>query len=220
MTFIVPKIGDILTSLTSEKLPIYTRILLSVSHTMKKPFFMVSVIVGLVVVIIIFRRWKKTPKGRYIWHSLLLKIPVVKDIITKTAIARFSRIFASLLGAGVSIVETINITAGAIGNAVIEKELLDSAKAVQAGNELSAEIAKSKHFPPMVSQMLSVGEETGQTDKIILKISEFYEQEVETAVAAMSSIIEPVMIVVLGGMVGLIAISVFGPITQISSGIH
>ncbi len=218
MTFIVPKIGAILTSLSSSaKLPIYTRALLSVSNTMKQPSFIFPVIVGLPIAIILFRRYIKTEKGRYKWHSLLLKIPVIKVIITKTAIARFARIFASLMSAGVSIVEALETTAGAIGNAVIEKELISCSKAIQAGSQLSAELQKSKHFPPIVSQMLAVGEETGQTDTIILKVAEFYEEEVDTAVGALSSIIEPVMIVVLGGMVGLIAVSVFGPITQISS---
>lgn len=216
MTFIVPKIGTILASLSggTASLPIYTRILLSMSHTMKQPAFVLTVVVGLPVAIVLFRRYIKTERGRYQWHSFLLKIPVIKVLITKTAIARFSRIFASLMGAGVSIVEAIDTTAGAIGNAVIEKELLDSSKAIQAGSQLSAELQKSKHFPPIVSQMLAVGEETGQTDTIILKIAEFYEEEVDTAVDALSSVIEPIMIVLLGGMVGLIAISVFGPITK------
>lgn len=217
MTFIVPKIGGILTSMGSD-LPIYTRMLLKVSDIMKSPGFIVAVIVGLPIAFVAFSRWKKTPQGRYKWHSLLLRIPVIKDLITKTAIARFSRIFASLMGAGVSIVEAIDTTAGAIGNAVIEKELLDCSKAIQAGSQLSTELQKSKHFPPIVAQMMSVGEETGKTDEVILKIAEFYEDEVDTAVGALSSVIEPVMILTLGGMVGLIAVSVFGPITQISSG--
>lgn len=216
MTFIVPKIGNILVSFGS-KLPIYTVILLKASNIMKSPIFILGVLVGLPVFVVVFKRYTKTKRGRYQWHSLLLRIPVVKVIITKTAIARFSRIFASLMGAGVSIAQAIDTTAGAMGNAVIEKELLDSSKAVQAGSQLSAELAKSPHFPPIVAQMLAVGEETGQTDTVILKIAEFYEQEVDDAVGALSSIIEPVMIVVLGGMVGLIAISVFGPITQVST---
>lgn len=216
MTFIVPKIGNILVSFGS-KLPIYTRILLSVSNGMKSPGFILGVIVGVPAIVILFRRWKNTEKGRYKWHSFLLRIPVIKVIITKTAIARFARIFASLMGAGVSIIEAIDTTAGAIGNAVIEKELRNCSKAIQSGSQLSTELQKSEHFPPIVAQMMAVGEETGQTDTVIIKIAEFYEEEVDTAVGALSSIIEPVMIVVLGGMVGLIAISVFGPITQISS---
>jgi type IV pilus assembly protein PilC len=222
MTFIVPKIGTILTSLSggSAKLPIYTRALLAISHTLKEPTFIFPVIVGLPLAIVLFRHYIKTEGGRYKWHSFLLKLPVIKVIITKTAIARFSRIFASLMSAGVSIVDAIDTTAGAIGNAVIEKELLDCSKAIQAGSQLSKELQKSKHFPPIVAQMMAVGEETGQTDTVILKIAEFYEEEVDTAVGALSSIIEPVMIVVLGGMVGLIAVSVFGPITQISSNVQ
>jgi len=124
------------------------------------------------------------------------------------------------MGAGVSIVQAINTTAGAIGNAVIEKELLDSAKSIQAGEQLSAQLEKSKHFPPLVSQMLAVGEETGQTDQILIKVAEFYEEEVDTFVGALSSILEPMMIVVLGSIVGVIAASVFGPISNISSNIQ
>ncbi|HEX7963012.1 MAG TPA: type II secretion system F family protein [Candidatus Saccharimonadales bacterium] len=218
MTFIVPKIGTILTQLSSSaKLPIYTRALLSISHALRQPVVIFGIIVGLPLLFILFRRYIKTPKGRYLWHSLLLKTPIVKVIITKTAIARFSRIFASLMGAGVSIVGAIETTAGAIGNAVIEKELLNCSKAIQAGSQLSTELEKSKHFPPIVAQMLAVGEETGQTDTVVLKVAEFYEEEVDAAVGALSSVIEPIMIVALGGMVGLIAIAVFGPITQLST---
>ena len=222
MTFIVPKIGAILTQLShgKAKLPIYTRALLAVSHIMNQPVFIISVIVGLPLLFILFRRYIKSKKGRYQWHSFILKIPSVRSIIVKTAVARFSRTFASLMGAGVSIVDAIETTAGAIGNAVIERELLTCSKAVQAGSPLSMEVSKSKHFPPIVVQMLAVGEETGQTDEVILKVAEFYEQEVDTAVAAISSIIEPVMIILLGGMVGIIAISVFGPITQLSTSVN
>lgn len=221
MTFIVPKIGAILTSLSGggASLPVYTRALLSLSHFMKSPAFIVTIVIVVPLAIYSFKRWTKTEKGRYQWHSILLKIPVVSVIITKTAIARFARIFASLMGAGVSIVDAIDTTAAAMGNAVIEKELRDSSKAIQAGSQLSVELSKSKHFPPIVSQMLAVGEETGQTDTVIIKVAEFYEEEVDAAVAALSSVIEPVMILVLGGMVGLIAISVFGPITQLSTSV-
>lgn len=221
MTFIVPKIGAVLSSLSNGKasLPIYTKILLDISNGMKNPKIIIPIIIILPLAIVIFRRYKKTPKGRYKWHSFLLKIPVLKVLIVKTAVARFARIFASLMSAGVSIVEAINTTAGAIGNAVIEKELLDSAKAVEAGGQLSSELAKSEHFPPIVIQMLAVGEETGTTDTIILKVADFYEQEVDTAVEALSSVIEPITIILLGAMVGIIVISVYGPITKVSTSV-
>jgi type IV pilus assembly protein PilC len=216
MTFIVPKIGAILKSISNGKaqLPIYTRALLSLSHLLGQPAFILTMVIGVPLLVYLLRRYIKTKNGRYQWDSLLLRIPVVGTIITKTAIARFARIFASLMTAGVSIVSAIETTAGAIGNAVIEKELLDCSKAIQDGSQLSIELAKSKHFPPIVSQMLAVGEETGKTDEIILKVADFYEDEVTEAIGAISSVIEPVMIVVLGAMVGLIAISVFGPITK------
>ena len=221
MTTIVPKIGDIIVSLggTKDSLPIYTKVLLSISSILKSPIFLVFALVGLPILIVLFKKYTSTKRGRYQWHSLLLKMPVVKTLNTKVAIARFARTFSSLMGAGVNIVQAINTTAGAIGNAVIEKELLDSAKAIQAGQQLSAQLEKSKHFPPLVSQMLAVGEETGQTDQILIKVAEFYEEEVDTFVGALSSILEPMMIVVLGSIVGVIAASVFGPISSISNNI-
>ncbi len=216
MTFIVPKIGLILNELSQgkEKLPIYTRVLLSLSHIMKSPEFIIGFVVILPIIIIFFRHYISTDKGRYVWHSALLRIPSIRNIIIKTSIARFSRIFASLMSAGVSIVEAIETTAHAIGNAVIEKELLNCSKAVQSGSSFATELAKQPHFPGIVVQMLAVGEETGKTDEIILKVADFYEDEVDVAVAGISSIIEPVMIIMLGCIVGLIAVSVFGPITK------
>jgi type IV pilus assembly protein PilC len=221
MTFIVPKIGAILNSLSEGKgkLPVYTRALLAVSNFTKQPAFIFTLVVGVPLAIYLIRRYIKTEKGRYRWHYLILKIPVVNVIITKAAVARFSRTFASLMSAGVSIVEAIDTTAGSIGNAVIEKELRDCSKAVEAGKELSAELKKSEHFPPIVAQMMLVGEETGKTDEVILKIAEFYEEEVDLAVNTLSSVIEPVMIILLGTMVGIIAISVFVPIAQLSTNV-
>lgn len=221
MTTIVPKIGEIIVSLggTKDSLPIYTKVLLGISSILKSPIFLAFALIGIPILVVLFKKYTSTKNGRYKWHSLLLKIPVVKTLNTKVAIARFARTFSSLMGAGVNIVQAINITAGAIGNAVIEKELLDSAKAIQAGQQLSQQLEKSKHFPPLVSQMLAVGEETGETDQILIKVAEFYEEEVDTFVGALSSILEPMMIVVLGSIVGVIAASVFGPISSISNNI-
>lgn len=219
MTVIVPKIGTILKEMGGQ-LPIYTRILLSISDILKRPPVIIGLIVFVIVSIVVFRRFTATPKGRYKWHYLLLRTPTIGGLLSKIAISRFARTFASLLSAGVPIIETINTTAGAVGNAVIEKELRDAAKEIQAGKQFSTQLEKSQYFPPMVSQMVAIGEETGQTETIILKVSEFYDSEVDTVIGSISSIIEPVMILLLGGMVGLIAISVFGPIAQISTSVH
>src|SRR5690606_14272892 len=124
-----------------------------------------------------------------------------------------------LMGAGVTVLDSIHITAGAIGNKVIERELLAASKDDTAGQQLSEPLSQSVIFPPIVAQMLAVGEETGQTDTILIKVADFYEEEVDTLVDSMSSIIEPLMIVVMGAMAGLIAASVLGPISSLSQNI-
>ncbi|HSH55272.1 MAG TPA: type II secretion system F family protein, partial [Candidatus Limnocylindrales bacterium] len=162
------------------------------------------------------RYYIKTPKGKYNFHYLLLRAPIVKNITQKMAVARFARTFASLMSAGVSVLDALEVTGGAIGNKVIEKELKDAALQVRNGKPLSEPISKSVFFPPIVSQMLAVGEETGQIDTVLIKVADFYEEEVATLIDGLASVIEPVMIVVLGGAVGLIAASVMGPIASLS----
>ena len=159
----------------------------------------------------------QTDKGRLTRDKLLLSIPAIKIIVIKMTVARFSRIFASLMTAGVGVIESIEITSKAIGNKVIEAELMSAAKDVANGEQFSVPLSKSKYFPPIVSQMLAVGEETGKTDSVLIKVAEFYEDEVDVAVDSLSSILEPLLIVIMGGMVGLIAVSVIGPISNLSN---
>jgi type IV pilus assembly protein PilC len=217
--FILPQIGKVLKDLggPDKKLPPLTQFMLSMSDFMQNNA--VIIIIFLVVGIFLLRKYIKTPKGQYKFHGLLLKIPVVKDVVTKIAVARFARTFSSLLSSGVSVLEAIKVTSGAIGNKVIEKELNEAAKAVQGGHQLSEPILQSKHFPKIVGQMLAIGEETGEIDQILVKVADFYEEEVETMIDGLSSIIEPVMIVALGGMVGLLAASVMGPLASVGNSI-
>jgi type IV pilus assembly protein PilC len=119
----------------------------------------------------------------------------------------------------VTVLDALRVTGGAIGNKVIEAELEEAAKQVKNGKQLSAPLSQSPHFPPIVSQMLAIGEETGQIDTILVKVADFYEEEVETTIDGLSSLIEPLMIVVLGGMVGVIAASVMGPIASLSKNV-
>lgn len=217
--FVIPKLGKIIKDLGGEnaKLPIYTEIMLGFSEFMQKnaPF----VIIALVVAVYLIRRYIRTPKGKYQFHGLLLRIPIIKTLVMKIAIARFARTFASLMSAGVAVLDALEVTGGAIGNKVIEAELQEAAKAVRNGKQLSEPLSASKHFPPIVGQMLAIGEETGQMDTILIKVADFYEEEVETTIDGLSSLIEPLMIVVLGAMVGLIAASVMGPIASLSKNI-
>lgn len=239
MIFIIPKIGKILTDLggPNAKLPIYTRVLLgisnfSISHSIigHVPGLNAIPIIGhlpnLVFLVAIFffaftyfLRYIKTPEGKFKFHTVLLKIPVLNNIIIKVAVSRFARTFSALTAAGVSVLDALQVTGGAIGNKVIEKELADAAKEVKNGKALSEPIGKSKHFPPIVAQMLAVGEETGQIDTILVKIADFYDEEVDTVIESLSSIIEPLMIIVLGSIVGVIAASVMGPIASLSQNI-
>lgn len=164
-------------------------------------------------------RYIRTDVGKYRFHGLLLRTPVVGTIIQKIAIARFSRTFASLMGAGVSVLDALDVTGAALGNRVIEKELKEAAEEVKNGRPLSDPISKSDHFPPIVAQMLLVGEETGQIDTVLVKIADFYEEEVSVMIDGLAAIIEPVMIIFLGAGVGLIAASVMGPIANLSKNV-
>lgn len=217
--FVMPKIGKIIKDLggPNAELPIYTQIMLSTSAAMQKYWYIILIVMfggGYLL-----RRYIRTPKGKYQFHALLLRLPIIKDIIMKIAIARFARTFASLMGAGVNVLDALEVTGGAIGNKVIEAELKEAAKAVKNGKQLSESLSQSKNFPPIVTQMLAIGEETGQIDTILIKVADFYEEEVAVVIDSLSSIIEPIMIVVLGGMVGMIAASVMGPISSLSKNI-
>lgn len=235
MLFIVPKLGKLLTSLggPDAQLPIYTRILLGVSDFCSQSTILglthipvISKIPNLVFLLILavigaiyLMRYIKTPKGRYRFDAMMLRLPVVKVIVLKTAVARFSRTFAALMSAGVSVLDSLEVTGAALGNKVIEKELKAAAKEVKSGKPLSEPISHSQHFPPIVAQMLMVGEETGQIDTVLVKIADFYEEEVQVLIDSLAAIIEPIMIIFLGAGVGLIAASVMGPIANLSKNV-
>ncbi len=217
MTVVVPKVGTIIADLTGGELPTMTKVMLGISD-----FLLGFWYIHLFVVVggsIYLRKFLKTPKGREVRDRILLKLPGIKIIVIKMIVARFSRIFASLMGAGVSVIDSIEITAKAVGNVVVEKELMAGAKVVANGEPFSVPLSKSEIFPAIVSQMLAIGEETGQSDSVLLKVADFYEEEVDAAVDGLSSILEPVLIVVMGGMVGLIAASVIGPISSLANNI-
>lgn len=218
--FVIPKIGVMLKDIGGENvnLPPLTVAMLAISDFMKNQWYVIIAVLG--GGFFGLQRWRKTPKGKAKFDAFLLRIPIIKIVITKVALARFARIFSSLMGAGVSVLEALDVTGKAIGNSVIQKELQEAAKAVKNGKQLSEPLSNSAHFPPIISQMLAVGEETGETEKILLKVADFYEQEVDAVVDGLSSIIEPIMIVIMGGMVGLIAASVIGPISSLSQNIE
>ena len=219
MIFIIPRIGEILKDLGGEdaKLPAITQIMLDLSGFMTS--FWYIVLGGTFLIVFSLRRYIKTPAGRYQLHAFVLKVPILKTLVTKIAVARFTRTFAALIGAGVSVVEALRVTARAVGNDVYRKAIEQAAMEVVNGKQLSQAIEGNQLFPGIVPQMLAVGEETGQTDIVLVKVADFYDEEVDAIIDSLSSILEPVMIVIMGGMVGLVAASVMGPIASLSQNV-
>jgi type IV pilus assembly protein PilC len=224
MLVILPKIGKIITDLggANAKLPPYTQVMLnfsnfcvssSILHPIPNAVFLIGVMIGSSIYL---RRYIRTPAGAYKFHSLMLRVPVIKMVIIKITVARFARTFSSLMGAGVSVLESLEVTGNAVGNKVFQKEIKDIAESVKNGQSLGKLMTEAQFFPPIVGQMIVVGEETGKIDQILVKVADFYEEEVDAVIDGLASIIEPIMIVVLGGLVGLIAASVMGPIANLT----
>ncbi len=220
MIFVIPQIGKILKDLggPDAKLPAMTVAMMATSDFIIKNWILVFG--SIFLAIFLFRRWAKTPTGKLAVHKFILKVPVLKTLIMKISVARFTRTFSALIGAGVSVVEALKVTSRALGNEVYRREIERAAGEVVNGKQLSQAIDGSKLFPGIVPQMLAVGEETGQTDTVLVKVAEFYEEEVDATIDSLSSILEPVMIVIMGGMVGLIAANVMGPIASLSQNIQ
>lgn len=219
MIFVIPQIGKVLTDIggADAKLPGITLMMLAISNFITNFWYILLPVLGGGIYALL--RYIKTPRGKELFHRTILKIPGLRTIITKVAIARFARTFSALMGAGVAVLECLSVTSRSLGNVVYEKALNDAAIEVKNGKSLSSIVAQNPLFPPIVSQMLAVGEETGQTDTVLVKVADFYEEEVDVAIEGLSSIIEPVMIVLMGGMVGLIAASVMSPIAGLSQSI-
>ncbi len=214
LIFIVPVFARMFEDLGGT-LPLPTRIAMAASDILTS-IFGVFVYLGMGVAVFVFLRWKKSEEGRKVWGRVVLKIPFkIGDVVHKVVLARFARTFGTLSAAGVPILQAIEITATSSGNWMTEKALLKSRDAIREGIPLYKPLEDEPVFPPMVTRMIAVGEETGDIDGMLTKIAEFYESEVDAAVKALTSIIEPLMIVVVGGIVGGIVISMYLPMFKI-----
>ena len=216
MTVIVPKLSAIFVDLGTE-LPIYTKIMLAISKALTQYGWLVAlVMVGITVALM---RYVKTPGGKKVWHTLLLKLPIFGNIVRKVNVARFARILGSLMASGVSVLDALNTTAAALGNVVFQEEIKAMADEIKNGKAMSGPLRKSTNFPPIVAQMIAVGEETGQLDSILMKLADFFEREVDNIISNITSVIEPILIIVIGTMVGAIVISIFGPLSSLSNAV-
>src|SRR5215216_1211661 len=214
LMFIVPVFATMFQDLGGT-LPLPTRICMLISDILTS-IWGVFVYAGMALAVVMFLRWKKTEKGRKVWGRAVLRIPAkIGDVVRKVALARFARTLATLSAAGVPILQSIEITATSSGNWVMEKALLKSRDAIREGIPIYKPLEDEPVFPLMVTRMIAVGEETGDVDGMLTKIAEFYESEVDAAVKALTSIIEPLMIVVVGGIVGGIIIAMYLPMFKI-----
>jgi type IV pilus assembly protein PilC len=214
MIFIVPKLASIYEELGS-KLPAMTQITINVSNFIASPEGG-GIILATIILLIIFIRYlyKKTVRGRYIIDAILLKLPRFGDLIKKLSVARFSRSMGTLLRSGIPIISAINITASNSGNRVVEKYILSTKADVEAGRTLAEPLRQIKIIPAMVVEMVRVGEETGNLDDMFDKVADYYEDEVDRAVEAATSMILPIFIFFLGIVIGFIVISLYLPIFQ------
>lgn len=212
--FILPTFEGIFAELGGE-LPAFTRFFLAISDVLRNPAFSGTLIVVLIAAGFLARRFYMTPAGRETVDSLSLKIPLFGDLIQKTAVARFCRTFGALSRSGVPILTTLEIVRDTAGNRVIANAIDGSRQSISAGGQIAPALDQRKVFPAMAIQMLSIGEETGELDTMLNKVADFYEIEVEQAVKSLTSLIEPLMIVVLGGMVGCIILAMYMPMFAI-----
>ncbi len=200
---------------SNVELPALTAFVIALSDFVKSHVLLM--IIGLIVFFIAFRLLLRVEKVRYYWDAFKLRIPFIGPLFRKVAMARFARTLATMLKSGVSILESIDNVARTSGNRIIEEALLQIKKDVAEGALLSEALSKTQIFPPMLLEMVSAGEKTGHLDSMLDKIAEFFEEEVDAAVNALTSIMEPIMLIVIGGMVGVIVIALYLPIFKLAS---
>jgi len=205
---VIPTFAALFTSLGAE-LPFPTRVVIAASHFLARYF--IFFVIGIAAGIFAFRRWYATDSGRHAVDGAILKLPVLGPIMRKIAVARFCRTLATLTSSGVPILEALDITARTSGNAIVEDAILATRKSVEGGKTIIEPLRESGVFPNMVIQMIGVGEQTGALDTMLNKIGDFYEDEVDVAVAGLVKLLEPVMIFILGTVIGGIVIAMYLP---------
>jgi type IV pilus assembly protein PilC len=216
MIFVIPVFETMFKS-AGQSLPLPTLITLGLSKLIKK--YVVIIIPGLILCFYLFRKYYQTEKGKTLFDFLLLKSPVFGPLFQKIAVARFSRTLGTLVSSGVPILDGLNIVSKASGNKIIETAILNARASIREGETISEPLGRSGNFPPMVIQMISVGESTGALDSMLSKIADFYEEEVDVAVGNLTSLLEPLLMVFLGLVIGGVVISMYLPIFQMASAV-
>jgi type IV pilus assembly protein PilC len=209
LLFVIPTFQQMFES-AGIPLPFPTRIVIGMSKFLKSYWYVIVLVIGASVFLI--RRFYSTPDGRLLIDKMMLKAPVLGDVLRKSAVSRFTRTLGTLISSGVSILEGLEITAKTSGNRVIQDAIMESRASIAGGETISAPLKKSQVFPPMVISMINVGEQTGGLDEMLTKIADFYDEEVDAAVSGLLALMEPVMIVFLGVVVGGMVVAMYLPI--------
>jgi type IV pilus assembly protein PilC len=212
MIGVVPGFREVFDGLGAELNPL-TESVLQISDFLRRKWYVV--VVASMIAFAGFVAFKKTKKGSYICDQITLKVPIFGPLTRKVALARFSRTFATLIRSGVPIMGTLDIVADTAGNQVVAEVVRGSRESVRNGNMLSEPLSKSKVFPPMVTKMIAIGERSGALEQLLEKIAEFYDAQVKAQIKALTSLIEPILITFMGGIVGTVVLSVFLPILDI-----
>ncbi|MEM7769495.1 MAG: type II secretion system F family protein [Cyanobacteria bacterium P01_E01_bin.6] len=217
--FLLPTFANIFEELDAE-LPVFTQIMLNISDFLRTPAYVIGLIIVISLLAFAYQRYYATRVGRETMDRFFLKMPLFGDLIQKTAVARFCRTFGSLSRSGVPILTALEIVRDTAGNQVISNAVESARQEIQTGGMISLALQREQVFPTMAIQMISIGEETGEVDTMLMKVADFYEDEVEQAVKALTSIMEPIMIVVLGGMVGSILVAMYLPMFKVMEAVQ
>lgn len=212
--YVMPQMEGLYSSFNAQ-LPFITRVMISISHFLTS--FAPLVIIFLIALGVYVRFAIKKPAGKKAWDSLKLKLWVISDLLKKLYMARFSRTLSGLIASGVPLLDALSIVSKAVGNVVYQELIMDAAEKVKSGIALSEPLKEDPLFPPVVSQMVAVGEKTGELDNMLKNLADYFEEEVEVTVKSFSNLIEPVIIVVLGGVIGVLLVAIMMPIYGLAS---
>lgn len=214
MVAVVPNVTTIFASM-DQALPWYTALLIATSDFLAGYWWLLLTV--LAAAIYVFRRWKRTQKGKLRWDNFVLRVPVFGKVVLMLSIARFSRTLATLLSSGVALLTAMDIVANVLGNAALEKVVYEAIGSIREGQSIAEPLKRSGKFPPIVTHMITIGEKSGQLEGMLESVSNAYDNEVENRVQILTSLLEPLIIVMMGGVVGFIAVSILMPLIQMSS---
>jgi general secretion pathway protein F len=214
MIAVVPNVTTIFASM-DQALPWYTALLITTSDFMAGYWWLLLALLGLGIYT--FRRWRRTPTGKLRWDIIVLKIPVFGKVVLMLSIARFARTLATLLASGVALLTAMDIVSNVLGNAALEKVVLEAISSIREGQSIAEPLKRSGRFPPIVTHMITIGERSGQLEGMLESVANAYDTEVENRVQMLTSLLEPLIIVTMGGIVGFIAVSILMPLIQMSS---